>query len=549
MEDPFPKDKLTILEFGSADGFKDKELESSFIKTRSIQRFLQDNHSIIVGPMGTGKSALFKLLKQKSPKMGNFKNKTVISIDELIPFQYIKQFASLLSSINEKQLYQFIWKFQITQKISESFTILSNFPQGKHEDEIHNFLKLIQSKEFDESVIGKLKGLLDNTELTLKTKISNTPIDVEMSISLNKKSEDTINIDRILKCCIEAVKVRNKNGFLVIIDKLDTFVAGEEYETQRKYIEALLEVEEDMSVQYPIIRHKIFLRSDLFARINFETLGRDKVNDNTLRMKWTHNELIYFIGTRIKNALEKEKIINAYDILATSPIIQDMYSQGLLKTIIRFSNWIPPFIKRKYLDLDKLNEERNASLKEEFMKLSITKIFPKMVLHRNKKCEEEEICIYDFLKTHFLNAHEEVSPRNILIFLKQVNDHAITYYDENSDQEAYVVTNNNIPEWKLYKKNFIYSAYLETVKDFTKNICKTEDKWSKYFATFLKKRGKKNIFDFHWIKTQTDLSDSETASFCSYLEYIGFVYVSENHPDVKKRKYKLPVMYMPSCKS
>lgn len=90
MENPFPKDKLTILEFGSADGFKDKELESTFIKTRSIQQFLQDNHSIIVGPMGTGKSALFKLLKQKSPKMGEFQKKTIISIDELIPFDYIK---------------------------------------------------------------------------------------------------------------------------------------------------------------------------------------------------------------------------------------------------------------------------------------------------------------------------------------------------------------------------------------------------------------------------------------------------------------------------
>lgn len=460
----------------------------------------------------------------------------------------LKQFSSLLNSINEKQLYQFIWKFQIAQKISESFTLLEHFPSNNHEKEIYEFLKLIKSKEFDESIIGKLKGLLDKAELTIKTKVSNTPIDIETSVRLNKKNEDSLNIDRILTCCVKAERERNRNGFLVIIDKLDTFVAGEEYETQRKYIEALLEVEEDMSVQYPYIRHKIFLRSDLFARINFETLGRDKVNDNTLRMKWSKNELIYFIGTRIKNALEKEKILDTYDILATSKIIQDMFSQGFLKTFLRFNKLVPLFIKRKYLDLDKLNEERNSSLKEQFMKLTITKVFPNVVLHRNKNCQKEEIGIFDFLKTHFLNAHEEVSPRNILIFLKQVNDHAITYYDENSDQEAYITLNNEIPEWILYKKNFVYEAYLETVKDFTKNICKTEDKWSKYFATFLKKRGKKSNFDFNWIRSQTDLSDSETASFCAYLEYIGFVYVSENHPDVRKRKYKLPIMYMPSCK-
>ena len=61
LENPFPIEKLKLLQFGNADGRKDKELESVFVKTTSIKQFLQNNHSVIIGPMGSGKSALFKL--------------------------------------------------------------------------------------------------------------------------------------------------------------------------------------------------------------------------------------------------------------------------------------------------------------------------------------------------------------------------------------------------------------------------------------------------------------------------------------------------------
>lgn len=221
---------------------------------------------------------------------------------------------------------------------------------------------------------------------------------------------------------------------------------------------------------------------------------------------------------------------------------------GKFKLFIKFSNIIPVWIKKKFIDYNELNKERHASLKEELMKLTITKVFPRNFIHKNNKCEEEKITIFDFFETHFLNAHNEPSPRNILMFLKNVNDFAVSYYNENLDLDVHIMENNDIPEWKLYKKNFIYKAYLESTLDFTKNISKTEDKWTKYFSTFLSKRKKKQVFDHHWMKQQTGLSDEETIIFFAYLVYIGFLYISENNPDEKKRKYKLPIMYMQNCK-
>ncbi|HIP26217.1 MAG TPA: hypothetical protein EYG80_00995 [Flavobacteriaceae bacterium] len=524
MKNPFPIEKLSRLEFGSVDGFRDEELEDTFVRTTFIDRFLQDKHSIITGPIGSGKSALFTLLKNRSDKIGIFKDRTVISIDELIPFSKIKSFSSSLNNIDERQLYQFIWKFHITQKITEYLSTLSNFPRNNEEKEINEFLKSINSKEYNEAVIDKLLGLINHSQIRFKTKISNTPIDIEASLNKKNKKKEKINLDKVLSNCIYIIQQRRMNNLLIIIDKIDTFVAGEEYDTQRKYIEALLEVDDDMFISYPEIGRKIFLRKDLYSRLNFEYLGRDKVDDNTLPISWTQVELILFLGSRIKNALIKEKLLTKKDLEE--------------KTKHSFIYRIFFFYKK---------EDKSVSQKQEYMQNIITKVFPHVVKHKNEKCQEEKIDVFDFFTTHFFNSQKEVSPRNLLIFLKKVNDFAVTYYDENRDKKAEVLSIKNRTEWRLYRHDFIYKAYVESKKDFIRNIASADNKWKKHFSIFLKNIGKRQTFDLKWIKKQIEEDDIESAIFCAYLESVGFLCIREEHVDIKKRKYELPIMYIPRC--
>ena len=525
MENPFPIEKLSYLKFGSVDGFRDEELEDTFVRTTFIDRFLQDRHSIITGSMGSGKSALFTLLKNKSNKVGVFKDRTVISIDELIPFSKIKSFSSSLDNIDERQLYQFIWKFHITQKITEHIATLLNFPRSDEEKEINNFLKSINSKEHNEAIIDKLLGLINHSQIRFKTKISNTPIDIEASLNKKNNKKEKINLDKILSNCIKSIQQRKMKNLLIIIDKIDTFVAGEEYDSQRKYIEALLEVDDDMFISYPEIGRKIFLRKDLYSRLNFEYLGRDKVDDNTLQIRWTQTELILFLGSRIKNALMKEKLITKKDL-------EEQKKYTFIHRILFFYK----------------EEKKTVSQKEKYMQNIITKVFPHIVKHKNDKCQEEKIDIFNFFATHFFNSQKEVSPRNLLIFLKKVNDFAVTYYDENRDKKAEILYIKNRAEWRLYRHDFIYDAYVEAKKDFIRNIASADNKWKKNFSIFLKKIGKKQTFNLNWIKRQIDANDKESAVFCAYLESIGFLCIREEHIDIKKRKYELPIMYIPRCK-
>ena len=82
---------------------------------------LQDNHSVIIGPIGSGKSALFKLLKEKSTLLKEYNDYIVVPIQENISFFELKTFLNTISpNKEEKYLYQFMWKFQITLKLAET---------------------------------------------------------------------------------------------------------------------------------------------------------------------------------------------------------------------------------------------------------------------------------------------------------------------------------------------------------------------------------------------------------------------------------------------
>ncbi|MFT6783984.1 MAG: hypothetical protein ACJA1A_003926 [Saprospiraceae bacterium] len=546
LKEPFPTEVIPLLDFGSADGRKDVYLEEAFVSTTSIRQFLQDRHSIIIGQIGAGKSALFELLKNKSSKLKVFENRLIVPIEEAISFQLLRVFIAEEFSNNDKKLiYKLIWKFQILNRICEEVCKLPNFPQDSYEKEIRDYLGQIKSKEFDESVVGKLKGLLKNSALIIKTKISASPISVEAELKGNlgdSSNKSVLNLDRIYHCVMKAISFRDSGNPLVIIDRIDTFVAGEDYDTQREFIEALLEVDDDIDASYPTIGRKIFLRADLFARLDYEALGYDKVNDNALRIEWTDFELIYFFANRILAAFKRQKILTEAEILLSTDL-NSFHLSGLFW--FRTAKIIPLKIKKRIFNFQVINQERDASLLEKINKSIITKVFPRSIIHKDATSNDEEICIFDFLLTHFKDGHGKVTPRVLLTFLKQITISVATYYDENPDQEVHVRNVEGDWEWELFKKGCVYDAYCNSKKVYIRNISKVSNEWTKYFSTFIGKRSNKKTIEYNWVKSIVSLDDESVIAFIAYLHHIGFLYITEPHPDPKRRKYRIPIIYMP----
>jgi hypothetical protein len=187
LKDPFPTEKLSALKLGNMDGHRDSLIERGFIATRSIKSFLNDNHSIIIGAFGTGKSAIFNLMKNKSEILETYKNDLIVTIDEQIQFEQLKvDSKKYFPNLSQKLTFQLLWKFQICRRISEEISSFENFPNNDDEKYLSEFLARTGGKGGHLSILSRIKDLFEKVSLKIKTKLSDIPVDIELSKDVSK---------------------------------------------------------------------------------------------------------------------------------------------------------------------------------------------------------------------------------------------------------------------------------------------------------------------------------------------------------------------------
>lgn len=543
LVDPFPIEKLIKLDFGDADGFRDKIVERAFIETTSISLLKQDRHTIVSGPIGAGKSAIFKLLKQQSNLFKDYiDNRIVVPIEESISFHVLRELTNEYFPKNDPQLiYQVIWFFHIAVRISESVSKLHSFPIDENEKEINKFLQQIDSHGQNQGILDKVKWIFQDLSAKLEAKISSTPLTLQASVDAKQKQgKKKVNLNKIIDHCVKAVKNRKLPGFLVLIDKVDKFVAGEEYDTQRKYIESLFEVEDDLA-SLDNIHFNIFIRSDLFSRLNFSSLGYDKVSDRTVKLEWTDDEILEFVAKRILISLESSNIASLSDIMRSTDLSQ---CKDLPIHDSFFLKLLPSFMKRIIIEKQDIANSKRTDLITALSKAIITKVFPRKIPHCNENGEYEDVLTCHFIKTHFRDGRDFTTPRYLLIFLKKVQKQVASYYDDNPHLTVNVVKFGDDCEWKLFERSSVYKAYVESKTLYIKNLCNIDSKWTKWIVQLLAIKNDKKDFNYKWIKSHVvSANDDAAIAFIAFLQSIGFFHIKKHDPDIKKRIYKLPIMY------
>lgn len=541
LPDPFPVNDLRSLNFGSADGHRDNVAREAFIVTSSVRQFFLNQHSIIVGAIGTGKSTLFRLLKSNSHDIEAYKDDLIVSLEEALSFNELSTFVKeYYQGKEEKTLYQLLWKFNVLSKIAVSISQMEDFPRSDAENDINKFLIDSNSADSYSDIITKIKNLVSGAKVKLEAKIADNPISFEAGLGDKTKAEQKkINLEEVQRSISKVVSERGFKRTTVIIDKIDKFVAGVEYKVQREFISALLDVDDDLATD-EYINLKVFLRADLFERLDFASLGYDKVSDNVVFLRWSKDETLRFLATRIMIALKNSKIAHPEQLLQATDLSE--FDLSRREKLILNPN-VPKFVKSIFSKKEKV--ERQTSLYEKFDKAIITKLFPRNLVHYCvEKQENIEISTFDFLSSHFLDGNNVCTPRYMLIFLKEVVNQVAAYYEENPDQVSELVLVSNDWEWDLFKKNCVYDAYVSAKNTYVKNVGTLESKWAKNFEVFLAKRGYKTKFDFKWLRGNIpDITEDDAVDFISFLQVIGFLKIADAHPDVKKRGYELPILY------
>lgn len=281
----------------------------------------------MAGERGAGKTALFRLISNNKLQFRKHKNQEhiIIPIEEELQYKLIRDqiIPTIKTYINDDTLkYRTVWEFFVIYKIFMKFKeVFDILPQTINEavndfEEIFgeakkkvSFIQLLSSLKYtvgfkiENAYTGDIKGM--GPYASLEPKDTN-PSDGK------KEVIPKLDID-FYKKEIQSFLENRKATCFILIDKLDEFAIKDDYDIQRLTLQGLLECERSYH-GYKNIKLKIFLRNDLFKRLDFEKLGYDKIASRKIDLIWTDEDIRRFIAQRITYNLFKILKLDLFEI-------------------------------------------------------------------------------------------------------------------------------------------------------------------------------------------------------------------------------------------
>jgi hypothetical protein len=105
------KEILSLLDFGSSVAEFDTELERYFVETEAFRRVIDDKIDIVSGDKGTGKTAIYRVLKKNYRIYGQLSS---VEIVDSFNLQGSPVFQRLVSGVELSEgQYRTVWKAYI----------------------------------------------------------------------------------------------------------------------------------------------------------------------------------------------------------------------------------------------------------------------------------------------------------------------------------------------------------------------------------------------------------------------------------------------------
>jgi hypothetical protein len=325
IPDKFPISSLSNFNFGSPDGKDDPLLEACALKITPISEFLEENKSIIVGERGSGKTAIFRLLSEGKLAFKSTEkfSQIYVPVDEDLAYRTLREHVSLQIKDPTKSPevpHRIVWEIYFFSRCVDSLS--KELPENKK-------ISLLKSKFYQavgwaqHQSIG-LADIFTGSKKTIGVKLEGGHLGylvpnfyTSMEPSSNAVEADGANFLDIpsLKMEMNSLLKESRKYVYVLVDKLDEFVSGDDYGTQLLILQALTQCWRDYQ-SYPHIKIKLFLRPDLYERLDF-SFGRDKIDPKKVDLFWSDEDIRQFIAYRIfyniMPALKRKTIKFNYD--------------------------------------------------------------------------------------------------------------------------------------------------------------------------------------------------------------------------------------------
>lgn len=544
---------LQKFDFGNIEANNDDLLFDSICKTSSIIEFQNGKKNIVLGEKGTGKTALFRLLKEQklSFNQKHGYNNVIIPIEDNFQYKNIKGKVLRLIQTDIEEVdfkYQIVWELFLFYRCLEKLKSLNQELPSSLKDAIKLTENIFSKNGIDDFLKSKktigIKLYDTPTNILPDFYLSSEPLAEKLDTNLKERSVEKLEIDiDFYKSELNQFLIQQNLNFIVLIDRLDEFVSRNSIEIQINMLEALISVEREYS-NYSNIELKVFLRDDLFKQLSFDGIGYDKVISKKVDLNWEANKIIEFIAKRLCN--------NFKNVFKLEHIKFSIANESLeLDTSIDTENFVKPKIYvRLYRKIMKklkprqyaLKHPRKINLNDNLNKEIILSIFPKHVGYVNGDGKIQEIEIFDFFSQKFNLGTGNTIPRLILIFLQKLMTITRNYYMDNIDQMPINQSDNKC--FEIIKKGFFVDAYKEFREEIYLNFSKLNPEFEQKILLLRERIGNRYSFSAKDLKGLLDFKeDPELFHFCNYLLHIGLLKRTNKTTTIENMKFILPEMF------
>lgn len=543
---------LQKFNFGDVEANNDDLLIDSVCRTNAIIEFLRGKKNVVLGEKGTGKTAIFRLIKEEKLKFNAKNGFTNLLIPIADNFQYRNIKDKVLKLVNtgnpdDNFKYQVVWELFIFYKIMQQ----------------------IQSTNLQlTSVLKEAKGLLDNifsgnglesflkNKKTLGVKLYDTPTSILPDIYFT--SEPVVQAKEIKESSVEKLEIdldkykneintfliHNELNVIILIDRLDEFVSQSIAEIQLKLLQALISVEREYET-LSNIEIKFFLRDDLFKQLSFENIGGyDKVISKKIDLSWSAENIREFIAKRIYSNYKHVFKISSLKVLVDTESLEiDTSLDNHQKRKLSIWGKIEKRFLKKFNPVEfKQKFPRKTNLDDDINKQLIATLLPDHVCYRNEEGKVETISLIDFFADNFNLGTKNSIPRLILLFLEKLISITTDYYLRNSDQMP--IKQNEKNRFELINEGFFEQAYSAFKKEIYINFSKLNPDFERKMELFKEKIGNRYSFRAKELKSMLGFTnDDELYHFCNYMLHIGVFERTNSSTTIENMKFELPLIF------
>jgi hypothetical protein len=554
---PFNTELIRSFQFGDPDGKNDDLLQHSALLVRGAREFLAGNKSIVLGERGAGKSALFKLLAEGKFKFAESADKQlkpmIVAIDDEMHYLTVanaieERFVDRAKKATGK--YLFLWEIFLLATVIRH--LCDAYPGDVEISTLGEDLGRVLGVAVDKKIgIGDFFGRF---KYSVGTKIDQATGTITPSFSVEPTHGHAPEVRHVSDHEISQFRDRvrkfirgKKRVVYVLVDRVDDFVTDQAYDEQRKNVQALVDCIQNY--RYPELKLKIFLRADIFSKLNFER-GIDKIAHQVVRLEWSADDMIAFIARRLfYNYLQlaiklpslgismalldvdpstREQL---FDLMRSRPnsMRQGLRTAGAMFLVackVRWSKWR----KKGYA-------ARKTNSLDEALRRLVALIFPNRVAHMSVHCKREELPIAQFLATHFSLGGQGPNPRLVLLFLQCVFEEAAEYYSRNPDRKS--VPANAMGEYELILNEHVLSGYRRTQELARQTLAGLNSAWTSriqrifsYFKQPVECEGL--TLEALRVATRWEGDDEEFHRFVAFFSHVGLL---ENEHQGTGRQY------------